>query len=608
MKKNIASLLICVTLFSPLGVFAAAAVAGASTLFQQLYDNITQTAMAGNDLTQTGLQVGEKVRTYALEPILRQLAARMIIQMQNDTLNWIRSGFHGAGPAFVVNPDAYFKNVANEAIQPQLTAISKDLGNIFGKSVAANIIIGTRVARSLTADQLEYTLGNSIQKSLCNEANITRMAQEDIKNGLTVSGKVCVAWGDYADADVTATTERPCIQWAGNNQSDNQKLANKKRELYNSLCLKQSTNSVANLKMQQNLNTCFNNNFNCGGWDAWLGLTTNPNNNAYGQISRASTKIAEITNKKTKEVSDQMVNGIMAKTKCVPGYLNTDDAAGNPLPEDQQTCGKTEVVTPGAAVANALMGAQQSGSQQAASTNGIGLESILSALTTGILRRAQEGLISNAQSRGRNSSQYSTLALDTKGNVVTVYNQKPGIINAGGVSSDPIIPTGNLSFVQQIEKSETLLKRIKVNITDIDSLFISFEGKVKELESCQYIGTSDTSYIASTRKTYAPYKAENDADILAIADMFTILTNHKKQIISDPSSLNVANVANIYTEQITSGKIYNEGKEFATKDKINQYKRSIADELEKNLTPKLNACTSRSGGGIDPNNPSQRDY
>jgi hypothetical protein len=174
----------------------------------------------------------------------------LINRFSEDTIRWINSGFQGGGPAYVVNPQAYFKNVANREMELQLASI-QGTNNIFGNAVIGSAIQTIRTGRLPTGKQLEYTLSSTVQRSLCTEENITRMATQSVDEGLAI-GPV--------------------------GASRNVQIAQRKQLLYSQLCVQ---NAATNVGLQRTLSSCFAADFNCGGWSAWLDLGTNPNSLCY---------------------------------------------------------------------------------------------------------------------------------------------------------------------------------------------------------------------------------------------------------------------------------------------------------------------------------------
>ncbi len=568
-KLSLVSISLIASLLIPSSAFATSWATGA-TIFNQLIDNVeqlAQDAIQGNTYLKS---VEEYVRNYSTEPLIRALMAQIILRLQNDTLTWIRSGFHGAGPAFIVNPDAYFKNVANEAIAPQLQAIQNDVGNIFANSVIGQTILGVRGLRSLTSSQLKYTLGNSIQASLCNQQNLKQMAIQDIDAGLYVGPKT-------------------------NNRD--QQIAYKQNELWKQLCLHQAE---GNRILQQNLTSCFAKNFSCGGWDAWLGLT-NPNNTAYGQAARASILINQKAQQAVKQTADQFVNGLMPKTKCVE-YAITNDDEGNPIPESQRVCTRTEVVTPAASVANALFTAQKSGTDQVANNSGMGLSRvILSAITTGMLQRLQEG-ISSGGGGGINVANPSTITLDANGKIITTY-ATPVPVNSGNGGNTTISGTENgaSAFLQQFNANIATLGRINGTLTASQALFTAYETDLAALKECyskisegsegaSSIKSGGQSYIDSSLAKEKPYADKVTADIAALALMNATLNNYKKSVMADPGLDNVTEVMQGYITAISSPSFFNEAKEARVRAEYDQYKKQSDDDRAANLNPKLQEC------------------
>jgi hypothetical protein len=170
MKKLVVSIFIVMVLISPSRTHAIGGI---------VFDP--------SNLAQNIITAGATLKTFNDTILYRILlnAANIFIgnlvnRFTEDTIRWINSGFQGGGPAYIVNPQAYFKNVANREMELQLASI-QGTNNIFGNAIIGTAIQSVRNGRLPTGKQLNYTLSNTVQNSLCTEANITQMATKAIE-------------------------------------------------------------------------------------------------------------------------------------------------------------------------------------------------------------------------------------------------------------------------------------------------------------------------------------------------------------------------------------------------------------------------------------------
>jgi hypothetical protein len=530
-------------------------------------------------LFEKAIDVAMQSKEFILDPLVSTLAGEMLQQFQQDTIRWIKSGFQGGGPAFIVNPNAYFKNLANKEIEFQLNSL-KSNQNVFSNSVIGNVITSIRGARSVTGAQIQYTLGNTIQNSLCTEANLNKLATESVDGGLSVG--------------------------TGSDSRESQ-IANRKAQLRSQLC---GTNATNNVATQKKLSTCFDNNFYCGGWSAWLDLTTNPSNSQYGQTIIASQNVAKTSQQKQTLASQELVNGLMPKKKCTK-YGNGFDDEGNSTGFNQ-ICIEEEVEIPALTVASQLTSTIQGAVDKI--TNADEISELLSQLAINYLKQTFYTSIKTAiNGNGVNSSSVGTLSLSPNGNITTTRTGTDGgsaTFNPSPFNPSSGIPvdTGNPAIDNLKKNMQTDLQMLTDNkkITDdFDALINAHKNKLTSIEVCtnEIQILNPALYQTPTIQGFLQYVAKRRADIPVVyGNMIAFV----QKITPNIAYLNTSIAKLVATISLEDLAILSQG--YATKSATQDYQDSLnASEIEKkveetrknieteetnNTIPRVGQCTS----------------
>ncbi len=570
MKKYIVAILISLTFLMPnrsYALFGVGDIVFDPTAFGQM---LIDTATGAKELFFSG-------ETYSLDfilnPLANQLAASILQRFQNDTIRWINNGFQGGGPAYILNPKAYFNNIANRAIEQQISGIQGS-NNIFGNGIIGTVIQSARTGKAPTSAQLQYTLGTTVQKSMCTEANITELATQSVDGGLTV----------------------------GNSSASRQaKINAQKNILYQQLC---STSAVRSTQQQQLLTNAFVNNFAAGGWSAWLDLSTNPNNTGYGATVRASQLVAESVASKQTAAKEELVNGLAPQKKCTKLMeLTAADYEDNPLltPENAP-CLEEQVEVPAATVANSLQAVTDSGPNKIANSTTFG--SVISSVLISSLTKLFSGKPSSGSGSALNSTVSSQLNVSQSntgryiiGNSQSPFNNGPA--TGGGISGTVASGAGLLNILTGLKTSLTTSQSLLDNII---TMLSSYVGDLQTLNTC-YNSIQNTNsqidegkqYVSGALSKYSGVLTNLTLDRNDIGPMIEKVDGFITYLRAD-SSLDAANsVAGQYSDAVSSGALFDKSKEAALQSQYDILSRAISDDRTSNLTPKLQQCRSMGG-------------
>lgn len=533
-----------------------------------------------SNLAQNIITAGATLKTFNDTILYRILlnAANIFIgnlvnRFTEDTIRWINSGFQGGGPAYIVNPQAYFKNVANREMELQLASI-QGTNNIFGNAIIGTAIQSVRNGRLPTGKQLNYTLSNTVQNSLCTEANITQMATKAIDSGLTVGGI---------------------------GMSRSAQIAQRKQLLYSQLCSKNPSGSA---QLQKSLTNCFAADFNCGGWAAYLDLGTNPNNTEYGQTIRAGQLIATGVATKDNFARAEIINGLLSKKKCTKYMANDDE--GNPYPEGTAPCIEEKVETPAAAVSNLLQSAVQIGPNRTAASNATGIEGILTTLLVATLNKLTTSAFSKdaPSGSGLNSSAVLPLNVSQAGRIGTGINEFRSGVGTTSQSNNIITTTmGSAGLINMFRTTLSSIGKIRDLLYSEVTMLTSYKTSLDSLSSCYNTliatdpnmannaeVTSGVSYINSSRSSFLSKLSARQADLNNITPMTNKLNGFITLLQNDSTPQTVSSVYAQYLEAQSSGLLLDGTSEGIIQSEYDDLSQKTSDDLSQNLNPRLNRC------------------
>lgn len=566
MKKLIVSLFLAITLLSPSRTHALFG------LGDIVFDPtaIVQTFSSAATLLK---QFDDTILYRILVNAANIFVTNLINRFTEDTIRWINTGFQGGGPGYIVNPKAYFNNVANREMEIQLSSI-QGTNNIFSNAVIGTAIRTVRGGKLPTGNQLEYTLSNTVQSSLCTEANITQMAIKAIDGGLTVGGI-----GMSRDAQI----------------------AQRKQLLYSQLCTRSPNGSAA---LQQSLTNCFAADFNCGGWSAYLDLGTNPNNTEYGQTIRAGQLIAAGVASKDAFAKAEIINGVLSTKKCTKYMANDDE--GNPYPEGTAPCLEEKVQTPAAAVSGLLQSAIGAGPNRAAASTGTGIEGILTSLLVATLNKITSSAFSKdaPNGGGLNTSYVIPLNVSQAGRIGVGTNEFTSG-TAGTNGNGPLISnTGGASaLIANIRTALTTLNKVRDLLFSEVSMLNSYKSSLDELASCYstLIGadpsmvnnaevSSGISYVNSSRSSFLSTLPTAQKELSDVAPMINKFNGFITLLQNDSSSQTISSVYSQYSEAQANGSLFGPTKEITIQTEYDDLAKRTGEDFNQNLNPRLARC------------------
>ncbi|MFA6397777.1 MAG: hypothetical protein WDK96_02955 [Candidatus Paceibacterota bacterium] len=110
----------------------------------------------------------------------------------------------------------------------------------------------------------------------------------------------------------------------------------------------------------------FEDDFSVGGWEGWLALTQNQDNNFVGAGLKAGEKLQnQLEEKKQNALTELSTSGVMPEKKCVAGEEVT-------LESGSTYCNKYETVTPSSAIQDQINQVINSGNKQLENTTELG--------------------------------------------------------------------------------------------------------------------------------------------------------------------------------------------------------------------------------------------
>lgn len=328
MKKILLKLCAPLFLFSPLSLFAAASgsvVIDPGDILQNTFSVIKQAASNVQGAITSSAVLQGNIKEYGLDSIATKIAQDMINRAAGDTVNWINSGFQGGGPGFIVNPEAYFKNIANQEVRVQLDALNKTVGPL-KSSISVALIKNIRTGRQSAAAQIQFTLLDTVRSEVCNPLKLKEMAASQVDSPLSTTAN-------------------------DNTLSRTEKIAKRQGELNQEYCSSAAKNDPrANAKLQ----ACFNSGA-CGGFRSTLDAFSDRNSLAAQQAQYISTVNAKAAQQQELAKAESS-NGIIPEKVCQARLQVYDE--DNPFPAGEGPCVDWDIKTPVASVQNELQKSQ----------------------------------------------------------------------------------------------------------------------------------------------------------------------------------------------------------------------------------------------------------
>ncbi len=231
----------------------------------------------------TGANIAQKYTSFMaanketfLDGIAYQLSRMMLRQMTNGMVRWIQSGYQGK-PSFLVNPEQMLRNMAADQAKLVLNDVTKfALDSTKGVSNALIKDIRNNQINSQAAFQktITPTLGITIKNNVCSAEGF----------GLLARSK------RWTDAETRRARDVLCA------------------------------NGVTPEQQAKLLDTCFRQNFTCGGWGSWLDITQNSERNTQvGRLGLALNRVNKQTTEKQSQSTSELNrgNGFFNMKECV---------------------------------------------------------------------------------------------------------------------------------------------------------------------------------------------------------------------------------------------------------------------------------------------------
>ncbi len=494
MKKNLLKLSASLLFFSPLSLFALASgsvVIDPGDIFQNVLTVAQEQIGNIQSAISSSAVLSDNIKEYALDPIATKIAQDMINRASGDTVNWINSGFQGGGPGFIVNPDAYLKNIANQEVRVQLDALNKTVGPL-KSSISVALVKNIRTGRQSAAAQMQFTLLDTVRSETCTSANLQKIAENQVDSSLTTTA-------------------------SDNSLSRSEKIAKRKGELNQDLCSAAAKNDPqANAKLQ----ACFNSGA-CGGFRSTLDAFSDRNSEAAVQAKF----IADVNNRTTQQqeiAKAESSNGIIPEKVC-QARLQVDDE-DNPYPDGEGPCTDWDIKTPVASVQNELQKSQSGNYGKLTQADEIG-ELIGNALLNQATLALYKGLNNTLKKTG-----VSTLNVTFDNLMVNNSKSLPTsvikTVPTPGTTTTPALDQANVvkakTYCANLPEDKrkdvsTICKHLTSNLAAqaIDTNFKNFSSgyvtSVRELSSCiQSFDSGDYSPSPSGIGGDNGWKAHND--------------------------------------------------------------------------------------------------
>jgi hypothetical protein len=330
MKKLFTSLAILTLSLQPLSLFAAASgsvIIDPTNLVQNTISAVQAPISSAYEAISSASNLAIKTKDFSLDIVATKIAQDMINRAAGDTVTWINSGFQGEGPGFIVNPEAYLKNVANQEIRIQLDAVQKSTIDPFKNAVSVAIVKNVRDGRSSIAAQMQYTLTDTVRSETCNDSTLQRIAESQVNQGLSA--------GSAGNASL----------------SKSEQVEKRKGELYQEFC---TAGAKSNPQAQLKLQACYKSGA-CGGWGS-LADSFNPKNTEYGRIAMARSNLEKKLALQVETAKNEVGDGIIPEKVCQV-RLQVDEM-DNPYPPGEGPCVEWNTKTPVSSIKNELYKSQ----------------------------------------------------------------------------------------------------------------------------------------------------------------------------------------------------------------------------------------------------------
>lgn len=317
----------------------------------QLQEFARQALQLGKDsisASQNTITAFQTTRTAINDTVLipmRDAMTLLKIAQDGEYINNLVRGSLGTEPLLVANPELYLRNQGLGVARSALGDIASQ-NSFYGDSVMGSLIDTFTYKYSDLSTKLdiinESSIPSAIQNNICGDADLTRLATEQ----LDAIGE------DYTSVDIAA----------------------KKTELYDFACNGDPNNDPA---LAKRLNSLNEQNPSIGGWDSWLLMTSG--DNPYSQSVRSALEISEAERKRVEAKAADLASGggVRSQTECISRAPFDENGEPYINPEDAP-CLIDEITQTGSVVNSALQNAINSPLDTLISSFGSGAGSLIS--------------------------------------------------------------------------------------------------------------------------------------------------------------------------------------------------------------------------------------
>jgi len=268
--------------------------------------NIAGQAYLGAQATISAITASNDfLNKYVIAPMMKMLRKQLIDSIVLSMTNWINSGFKGK-PLFMFNPAQIIRNMATQQLVLVKNSVLNSVNNVANSLRYAN----KEIAKSLILESRNQA--GQLNKAVT--PNIDKVIQADI----------CAS-----QMKIRALAQSSNVSEA---------------QFRSTFCSSTNSEQKYNASVQ-----CFANNFNCGGWNAFLAFTQNPANSEQNRLTEAQAALAKQIAAEQKATDDELNrgNGFYNQKECIQYYPNTGS-------EDQAICKEWRVTTPSQAIVSTL--------------------------------------------------------------------------------------------------------------------------------------------------------------------------------------------------------------------------------------------------------------
>jgi hypothetical protein len=375
-----------------------------------------------------------------------------IQQASGDLINWGNGGY-GGDSLIISDPEKYIKDQGLLAVKETLNQIPED--SVYGASIFKNLYKRYQATDGSSVEERLLAITKSevpglVQKNLCSDADLTRIAKEDIEN----------TDGSYSVDE----------------------LNKRKAELYDYACKGDSSDP----EQQKKLQDLADQRPSITGWDGWLALTGG--DNAYSKTEQAYKIHEEEKDTQQEGVKEDMKGrGAVSAKECFK--------RGEPASEGEDgPCLDEEVTTPSAQVNASLSNAADAGLDRLINLTEGGLTNLIATLA---VQQLTKGL------------RAEFIDSDKKVNVTTTKTSKSS--SKPDLQGDPEAKTSMLApLLKQLDAYEAGLIKLK----DIDKAYSGeitrYESVVKSGRAC-YDGLVEANRLSpSDPKAVSAYDIYNN--------------------------------------------------------------------------------------------------